>query len=74
MATGIAAEKAHDNHPISTGVGDWNHCNWTLEFIERHRLLVLSCPLWLAGIALVLRSVSPEFRAVLEFMTTSPLR
>ncbi|HEY4362750.1 MAG TPA: hypothetical protein VGN17_17405 [Bryobacteraceae bacterium] len=44
------------------------------SFIEKYRLLILWSPAWLAAIFVGLSYLSGDFRAVVQFMTSSPLR
>lgn len=43
-------------------------------FPDRYRLLTLTSPVWLAGLLMVAGAVSPQFRHILQFVTSSPLR
>ncbi len=45
------------------------------SLILRHRTVVLTSPLWVAGLLIVLQAVGGrELRNVVEFLTASPLR
>jgi hypothetical protein len=38
------------------------------DFIQRHRVFVLTGPVWLSVATIILRSVSQDFRAVTDFI------
>ena len=75
--TGFALKNQPDKVPIPEPMGNRNRTmpmKNNMGFIDRHRVLVLTSPLWLAVAMVLISFVSGEFRVVTEFMTSSPLR
>lgn len=60
-------EAAKSNKPIDAP----SVSSDVMGFIERHRALFLTSPIWVAIVTIVLRSVSADFRHVSDFIFRS---
>ena len=60
--------------PIEDGKSMQRLEKLTESGFERYRVLVLTSPVWLAAAMTIVGLASPQFRHVLQFITSSPLR